>query len=64
MNGQCAQLESRMREIIKSDRRLADAFSVLRTICGVGELSAFAFLGEIGLGDQFRSADKLKLFAG
>jgi hypothetical protein len=32
MNGQCAQLQSRMREIVKGNKQLTEAFNVLRTI--------------------------------
>lgn len=64
MNGQCAQLASRMREIVKSDQQLREAFNILRTICGVGENTAFAFLGEIGLGEQFRSTRQVEAYCG
>jgi transposase len=64
MNGLCAQLQSRMREIIQGNKQLTEAFNVLRTICGVGQNTAFAFLGEIGLGEQFRSTRQVEAYCG
>lgn len=61
---QIVQLKARMCEIIRSDERLKNAFDVLRTIIGVSDLTALAFLGELGLGEQFRSARQVEAYCG
>jgi transposase len=64
LNAQVSKLQKKMREIVKSDERLTQAFEVLTTICGVGEVTAFAFLGELGLGEQFQSARQVEAYCG
>ncbi len=65
MNEQCTQLKQRMREIVKSNKQLKDAFEVLRTICGIGESTAFAFAGEIWPSAiQFRATRQVEAYCG
>jgi transposase len=64
LDGEIQLLKSRMHAIVKCDVRLKQAFEVLSSICGVGELAAFAFLGEIGLGDRFRSTRQVEAYCG
>jgi transposase len=64
LRDQIAELEQQMRDIVKKHKRLREAFDCLTSIIGIGEVAAFAFLGEIGYGDNFGSARQVEAYCG
>ena len=64
LRNQIAELERRMRQIVRDHERLETAFACATSIVGIGEVAAFCFLGEIGYGDQFQSGRQVEAFCG
>ena len=64
LNKEIQDLVKRMHAIVKSDERIKQAFDALTSICGVGDLAAFAFLGEIGLAERFVSPRQVEAYCG
>jgi transposase len=59
-----AEMEKWLKEQIKKYERLAEHHKLITSIIGVGDMTAFAWLGEIGYGDGFELTRQLESFAG
>ena len=64
LNQQIVMLQARMRSVVKANEILKQAADILCTIIGVGEATAYTFLGEIGLGEQFQSTRQVEAYCG
>lgn len=61
---QLKQLESQIRQHVRTNTEVSVLFAKLRTIPGVGEVLAWTFLAELGTCEQFESAKEVAAFAG
>lgn len=58
------KIEIALKELIKGNTALAKEFKLLKTIVGVGEITAATVMGEFGNLDRFKKARELSSYAG
>ena len=59
-----ASLKQWIKQHVKKHQRLQRHYELLTSIVGVGEMSAFTYLAEIGYSDQFRQTRQLESYCG
>lgn len=64
MDSQIAELQKWLKSAIKSNDRLKKQFDLITSVIGVGDIAAFAWLGELGYCDNFELSRQVEAFAG
>lgn len=64
MDAEIAEMETWLKEQIKKHERLTEHHKLITSVIGIGDITAFAWLGEIGYGDGFELTRQLESFAG
>jgi transposase len=64
MDSEIAELEKWLKEQIKKHERLTEHHKLITSVIGIGNTTAFAWLGEIGYGDGFEVTRQVESFAG
>lgn len=59
-----AQLEDSLRAVIQNNARLNEHYKLITSVIGVGNVTAFTWLGELGYMDNFQTVRQLESFAG
>lgn len=64
MDSEIAEMEKWLKERIKKHAKLTEHFKLITSVIGVGSITAFTWLGEIGYGDNFELTRQLESFVG
>lgn len=59
-----AEMEKWLKERLKKHERLTEHYKLITSVVGIGNVTAFTWLGEIGYGDSFELTRQLESFAG
>lgn len=64
MDSEIAEMEKWLKEQIKKHDRLTEHYKLIISVIGIGNITAYAWLGELGYGDRFELTRQLESFAG
>jgi transposase len=64
LKAKVASLQKWLKEHAKNHKRLQHHYELLTSITGVGDVSAFTYLAEIGYSDQFRQTRQVESYSG
>jgi transposase len=64
MDLEIVEMQKWLKEHIKNHQRLTEHYKLITSVIGVGEITAFTWLGEIGYGDSFEQTRQLESYAG
>jgi transposase len=64
IDSEIAEIEKWLKEQLKKHERLTEHYKLITSVIGIGNVTAFTWLGEIGYGDNFELTRQLESFAG
>ena len=64
MDSDIAEMEKWLKEHLKKHERLNEHYKLITSVIGIGNITAFTWLGEIGYGDGFELTRQVESFVG